>query len=227
MDLFYIKKLIFSLFIIAFLCGCSSNDNEISIDLMLNKKRNYFDEIYNKGIYNDFWNNIMRTDSAVNELLIKKELDEDDIDDFKIRLGNIYSYNEIDFNLLKKTIGNRSLLEKDIKLIQYSLYSYYESLIFINKYSFNMIRPIVCGDNNRIKLGEIYKCEVFLAAANESHKPLVIIEKDTLKYNEKDIPYYEIMPSKKGKYCLKGKMQSLEGESDNSFYDFSVDFVVE
>jgi len=207
--------------------GCTTNNNEMSIDSMLNKKHNYFNQRYNVSIYNVFWTNINKVDRAVYDLLAKGKITDLDIDNFRNKLGDIYSYNEIDLNALKKNKDNKFLFRNDIKLVQYSLYSYYESLIFIDQYSFDMVRPIVLSEDNKIKLGETYKCEIYLAAASRGFKPLVVIDKDTLVYNEKEIPFYEIKPNKRGIYSLKGKMLSLGQFSDTSFYDFGVNFTVE
>jgi len=215
------------LFFIIIIFGCTSDKNNISIDLMLSKKHKYFKERYNNNIYKDFWNNIIRLDNSINDLLGKDKIYKKDIDDFQFKLSNIYSYNEIDFESLKNNINNQLHLKNDLKLVQYSLYSYYESLIFIDKYSFDMVRPIVSKKSDKIKLGETYKCEVYLAAANEDYNPIVIINNDTLKYNDKGVPYYEIEPRRRGKYSFQGKMLSIDYNSEYSTFDFIIDFVVE
>lgn len=223
-------KSIAYLLLIIFMCSCSNDtkinqEDYISIDSMIENKYDYFIGRYDQMVNIDFWNNINKLNKIIEKLVYLSDVRNEDIDKYMNELGEIDDFNKKNIEILKGTKNDKIIFHKNLKMLQYSLYSFYESLIYTSIYNIDMVKPIVVAEKSQIKLGDTYKCKIYLVAANRKNEQIVIINDDTLKCCESKIPCYQITPSNQGEYKIEGKMRILNFTSD-TYYPFEINFSV-
>lgn len=215
------------LFLTVFSACTSNNAGDISIDEMLKDKRIYFEKHFDSKEYKSFFNDINLLDEAVFKLSNKKSITDSDIDSFYENLEGARGKGTIHIDKLKAVKKNKSLFQNNLKLVQYFLYSYYESAIYRDHFTFDMIQCMVCADNVNIKLGDTFKCRIALVAQNSGSKQLVIIDNDTIdSYDGRDIPYFQQKPTKRGEHKFRGSIQYKDGYGAVD-YPFAVTYNVE
>lgn len=186
-----VNKIIFVIILFTMSCNKSTYTDEKSIVIT----QTMIDEIYKKEA----------SFNTADYLMVKK--------DFQSLYSNMNSdsikktikkhKNIIPFELYSKMLNNAEFSLLSVKLIE--LYCLENIQI---TYNAKFIKPISIPTNNRIKLGETYRSEIYLSSLKSIDKPSYYAEFDNkkLKFNEDGvIPLFEIKPNSRGRqeYNLK------------------------
>lgn len=101
----------------------------------------------------------------------------------------------------------------------------------LNSYIYSIeFRPKVISKSNRIKLGEEYEANIFLAVVDSASPPITIFgnidtlsqdfaPRDTLEYNSKfNSSIYKNVPNKRGKYKWKTKIYYIWNKKEYQYF---------
>lgn len=223
------KRNIYFIFILLLLACTNKNNTKgeiISIDSMIKSKYTYYLKMYDPENFNVFWKNINTLNDMVNKLLLQSNVTDYDIEKFLEQIEYTDKYNMENISILKETKNDKLIFNNNLLLFQYSLYSYYESEIYSSIYYIDMLKPLVIPNENKIKMGETYNCNIYLAAANSHIKPLAVINGDTLFCDSNYLLHYQITPLKRGTYKAIGEIRIPKFYS-TTYYPFEINFIVE
>lgn len=128
------------------------------------------------------------------------------------------------FFILDKGLSHKDLNSiYFLELLTLENYKDFYNYIF---YSAARIEPIVLPQRSSIKLGEEYRCDIYLACLN-GFDFIGTVNNKKLK-NEGDIPVFKVRPDSKGKKNYKGNLGMRWNflNKDTLYYPFEISFEV-